>query len=298
MQLVRRRFVAGAVAAGSLAAVRRPAGAVVVLDETWRAEGGGPGHEARGFRAHVALAHQPQFRAVMSLSGDDGESWGIASSTWLGNVRGEARLLTAAHVFESDETADDYVYRTPGGKVLQGKDLVVHPLYNGNIDDRGGFDFAIVTLDSPVDDAGPPPLLYSGNREIGRRIVMVGFGSRGIGSVGEKAVYSTGSDKAAAENTVDEVMKSVGGRTAKGEDAGNWLAATLHRLSEGGSRLDGILGSGDSGGSAWLSDGNGWAICGVNSSGGEKYGERAYFARVSGVAQWIARHVPGVRFAA
>jgi hypothetical protein len=298
MQLGRRRLVAGAVAAGSLAVARRPAGAVVILDETWRAEGGGPGREALGFRAHVALANQPQFRSLMALSNDDGQSWGVASSTWIGNVDGRGRLLTAAHVFEPGETADDYVYRTPGGKVLRGEDMVIHPLYNGSIDDRGGYDFAIVTLDAPVYDAGPPPLLYSGNREIAKRLVMVGFGNRGIGSVGEHAVYSTGSDKAAAENTVDEVMKAVGGKLSKGEDAGNWLAVTLHRLSEGASRLDGILGAGDSGGSAWLSVGNGWAICGVNSSGGEKYEERAYFARVTGVAEWIARLVPGVRFAA
>jgi len=302
MQLGRRRLVAGAFSAGSLAAgslvTARKAGAVVVQDETWRAEGGGPGREAMGFRAHVALAHQPQFRGLMALSSDEGESWGVASSTWLGNVQGHGLLLTAAHVFESDESAEDYVYRTPSGRIRQGTDLVIHPKWSGSTDDTGGFDFAIVTLDAPVDDAGPPPLLYSANREMGRRIVMIGFGNRGIGSVGENAMYSTGSDKAAAENTVDEVMSAVGGKLSKGEEAGNWIAVTLHRTSDGGSRMDGILGSGDSGGSAWLMAGTGWAICGVNSSGGEKYEERAYFARVSGVAEWIAKVVPGVRFAA
>src|SRR5262249_11471161 len=222
----RRRFVAGAVAAGALAVARQPAGAVVVLDETWRAEGGGPGHESRGFGAHIALAHQPQFKAVMALSSDDGESWGVASSTWIDNVGGEARLLCAGHVFEDGMAADDYVYRTPGGRVLQGKDVVVHPLYNGNVDDRGGYDIADVSLDAAIDDAGPPPLLYAGHGEISRRIVMVGFGSRGLGSVGERAIYSTGSDKAAAENTVDEVMRAVGGRLSNGEDAGNWLGVT------------------------------------------------------------------------
>jgi hypothetical protein len=44
------------------------------------------------------------------------------------------------------------VYRTLGGKVLQGKDV---------IDDRGGYDLAIVTLDARVDDAEPAPLLHS-----------------------------------------------------------------------------------------------------------------------------------------
>ena len=42
---------------------------------------------------------------------------------------------------------------------------------------------------------------------------------------------------------------------------------------------------------------SGWAICSVNSSGGEKYDHRSYFARVSGVAEWIAKVAPGVRFA-
>ena len=63
MNLGRRRFVADALAAGSLAGGSliglRPAGAVIVQDDTWRAEGGGRGREAIGFRAHVALANQP-----------------------------------------------------------------------------------------------------------------------------------------------------------------------------------------------------------------------------------------------
>ena len=132
---------------------------------------------------------------------------------------------------------------------------------------------------------------------MGNRIVMIGFGMRGIGSVGQHAMYSTGSGKAAAENTVDEVVNAVGFRLSKGEDAGNWFGVTFRPMSKGGSWMDGILGSGDSGGSAWLSVDSGWAICSVNSSGGEKYDHRSYFARVSGVAEWIAKVAPGVRFA-
>jgi hypothetical protein len=304
MNLVRRRFVAGTLAAGSLAAgsliARRPAGAVIVQDDTWRAEGGGPGREPMGFRAHVALANQPQFRALMAVADYQGQSWGYVSSTWIGNVQGRGRLLTSAHAFEADDTADVCVYRTPTGKVRRGTGLVIHPLWDSSdSDDRTGYDFAIVTLDAPVEDAGAPPLLYSGKHELGKRIVMIGFGRRGIGSVGQHEMYSTGSDKAAAENTVDEVVNAVGGRLSKGEDAGNWFGVTFHPMGKGGSRMDGILGSGDSGGSAWLSVGSGWAICGVNSSGGgAKYDDQSYFARVSGVAEWLAEVVPGVRFAA
>jgi hypothetical protein len=71
------------------------------------------------------------------------------------------------------------------------------PLYTWSNAERTGYDFAIVRLDGPIDDAGPPPALYGGNREDGARIVMVGWGSRGIGSVGQKPKYYTLPGKAA-----------------------------------------------------------------------------------------------------
>ena len=78
MRLSRRRALGGLVAAP---AIVRPAGAVIILDSTWEAEGGGPDKESAGFRAHVALASQPQFAGVIALSDDDGETWGAASGT-------------------------------------------------------------------------------------------------------------------------------------------------------------------------------------------------------------------------
>ena len=201
MTMTRRGFAAGALAAGTLAAAPRAADAVIILDGTWRAEG--------GFRAHLALADQPQFASVIALSSDDGQVWGSGSATWLGNRRGRARILTAAHVFNRDGAADDYVYRAPDGEVMQGTDIVFHPLYNWSNAERTGYDFAVVWLDGPIDDAGPPPALYSGNRENGARIVMVGWGSRGIGSVGQKPNYYTTPGKAAATNKIDEVMDAV-----------------------------------------------------------------------------------------
>ncbi len=289
MSFTRRRFAASALAVGSLTAAARPAGAVIVLDGTWRAEG--------GFRAHLALADQPQFASVIALSSDDGQVWGSGSGSWIGNVRGHARILTAAHVFNRDGAADDYVYRAPDGTAMQGTDIVFHPFYNWNNAERTGYDFAIVQLDGPIDDAGPPPALYGGNREEGQRIVMVGWGSRGIGSAGEKPQYYVEPGKAAATNKVDEVMDVVRPVPSSG-DAGNWLGVTLRRESEGAERLDGILGSGDSGGSAWIrTQAGGWAICGVNANGnGDTYGSQCWFARVSGMRDWLSATVPGLRF--
>jgi hypothetical protein len=288
MNLYRRRLLAGCLAGGTVAASATSARAVIILDSTWRAEG--------GFRAHVALANQPQFASVIALSADEGEVWGAASGTWLGNVGGRARILTAAHVFNRDGAADDYVYRAPDGEVIQGTDIVFHPLYNWSNAERTGYDFAVVRLEGPLEDAGQPPQLYGGTGEAGQRIVMVGWGSRGIGSVGQRPDYHSIPGKAAAENRIDEVMAALRPPPKSG-DAGNWLGVTLRRENEGAERMDGILGSGDSGGSAWVRTGAGWAIAGVNANGnGDTYGSQCWFARVSGVRDWLSATVPGLRF--
>jgi len=298
MTFSRRRLLAAGLAGASSATVLRPAGAVIVLDSTWRAEGGKPGHEADGFGAHIALAHQPQFKGVIAMSDDGGEIWGNATGTWMGNIDGHARILTAAHVFNKGGPADYYVYRAPSGAVLHGRRVTYHPLYNWNNGERTGYDFAVVELNRPITDAGTVPALYGGTREMGQQVVMVGYGSRGIGSVGQQPIYYEGSDRAAATNTVDEVMNAVHPvPRGKDEDAGNWLRVTLRRENQGAGRLDGILGSGDSGGSTWLNTSAGWAICGINSNGsGDTYGSPSYFARISGVRDWLIETIPGLHF--
>ena len=305
--LYRRRLLSGALVPAAIGLALRPAGAVVVLDSTWRAEGGRAGRESEGFGAHEALARQPQFASVMSLSEDDGESWDTASGTWIGNMAGpggslQGVALTSGHNFEPGEGADNYLYRTLAGTVRRGVRLDIHPLYNRSNNERSGYDAAIVRLDRAVTDAGPAPALYGGRNEKGRPIVMVGYGMRGIGSVGENADYNDGGTPAAATNVVDEAMDAVV-PPPKGDDGGNWLQVTLRREGEGAGRLDGLLGSGDSGGSAWMQVGlrterSGWAIVGINANGtgNATYGEHSEFARVSGLRDWILRLAPGARF--
>ncbi len=177
--LRRRQVLSTALVPAAFSLAHRPAGAVVVLDSTWRAEGGRPGRESEGFGAHEALARQPQFASVMALSEDEGESWDTASGTWIGNMAGpngalQGVVLTSGHNFEPGEGADNFLYRTLGGTVRQGVRLDIHPLYNRNNKERSGYDAAIVRLDGAVTDAGPAPVLYGGRDEMGRQIVMVG----------------------------------------------------------------------------------------------------------------------------
>lgn len=299
-----RRAVTAVVA---LALVTSPASAVVILDSTWKAEGGAVGRESAGFRAHLKLAAEPQFRAVLALATPDGE-WGEASGTWIGNVDGHGWILTAAHIFELPGSPDDYVVRGPKGEILKADRLVLHPKWNGDTETRTGYDLALLRLKKPIEGLGEPPVLHAGAGEAGRLVTFVGYGNRGIGSQGERAKFYEGSDKAAARGVVDEVVEPAD-RRKKG-DLGNWMGVFLPKEDGsienpyGGSdkpadRLVGLLGSGDSGGSAWLEVGGRWRIVGINSNGSGKarYGDSSWFARVSPHRDWIAGHVPTARFA-
>jgi hypothetical protein len=287
-------------------AIPQAAPAVVILDSVWREEGGGRGHETAGFGAHIHLAQEPQFRAVLSLSLDGGTSWGDGSGTWIGNDASHAYILTSAHNFDDSELSEAR-FRTDDGTILRGERLWIHPDYDAG-DDWSGRDAAIVRLSRPITNLGPPPVLYSGNAEQGRVITFVGYGTRGIASVGEDESYNVGLDKAAAQGRVDEVEPLR--RPTDDQDAGNSLAVFLPREDGridnplGGprrpvSRLAGLLGGGDSGGSAWMQDGDGWVIVGINTAGDGKagYGDFSWFVRTTGIRPWIQSVFPSVAFA-
>lgn len=301
--------VAGGLAGSGLWAGQIPsAGAVVILDSQWKKDGGRKGREAAGFTSALKLAAQPQFRAVLALS-TDGESWGEASGTWIGNAGGRAYILTAAHIYDLPVEKDAYVVRGPDGRVLKAERLWVHPGWNGDVNDRCGYDLVILRLEDEISGLGEPPVLYGGKNEMGRLITFVGYGSRGIGSVGEDDAYYQGSDKAAAQGLVEEAEPVVLPMPETG-DAGNFLGVWLPR-EDGGvespydssslmppTPLAGLLGSGDSGGSAWMEDGGRWVLVGVNSngSGNAQYGDQSWFTRVALHRKWIQGIFPQARF--
>lgn len=295
-----------ALAAG-LAAFAPPADAVIILDSTWREEGGRRGREADGFGAHIALANRPPFDGVIAFS-SDGDTWGDCSGTWIGNDGGVAYVLTSAHCFaDAGSKASMYIYRSRDGSIYEGLEVIFHPSWPGGSVGSTGADAAIVVLDGEIVDAGPAPLLYGGTQEKGRTVTFVGYGSRGIGSRGEQDVFYEWLDvyeqKAAAEGVIDVVV-------GPDADPGNYFVVFLPKEDGsipnpyGGSnrpvsRLAGLLGSGDSGGSAWIQlQGGRWAIAGINSNGtgNAGYGESAWFGRVSADRDWILSVYPGARF--
>ncbi len=304
----RWRLALSIAACAVLAGLALPAQGVTILDSTWREEGGTKGSPWKGFAAHLALAAQPQFDGLVSLS-EDGEEWGLASGTWLGNDANHAYILTAAHVFELPAGPGDYVVRSPGGSVFRADRVWVHPEWDEDIETRSGYDLAIIRLTKPMTDAGQPPILYTGRGEAGKVITFVGFGSRGIGSRGERERFLRGTDKAAAQGLVEDWADLIS-PPPRGEDAGNYLGIFLPRedgslenplgsTSRPATRMVGLLGSGDSGGSAWMKVGETWMLVGVNSSGTEDggYGETSWFARVAPHRRWISSIFSGARFA-
>jgi hypothetical protein len=140
--------------------------------------------------------------------------------------------------------------------------------------------------------------LYGGASELGEVAVITGYGARGTGSVGEADKFYADQIPAAARNVIDEV---------DGEHGPNLLVVDFD--SEDGDAnilpgdafpidpLEGILGSGDSGGATWIDVRGGWAIAGVNVWGDDAvYGSLSGMARVSTQRAWIREIFPKARF--
>lgn len=273
-----------------------PAHAVVILDSAWQA-GGGSDDPADGFAAHVALAMEPQFAAIFGLH--DGTSYG-GSATWIGNDGDHGYLLTAAHNFDDPSDASVWTYWSRDGSAYEGIAVHIHPGYDPADDATSGYDMAIVTLDSPVTNAGPQPRLYAGRDELGRVVTTTGYGSRGTGSSGEADDYYDfeGETPAAARNVVDEVDGGNGANTLIVDFDSEEADASVTGDAEPVDDMEGILGSGDSGGASWMETRQGWVIVATNTWGDDSvYGSISGLSRVSTQLDWIASIFPGIRTA-
>lgn len=276
-----------------------PSQAVIILDSTYK---------KYGFKKAEALALEPQFRALMFL---DGGKAGSGSGVWIGNYHGHGYVLTAAHMFSSNYPVTGYYYYTRDSyDYYEGEAKYIHPLRGKGIGNRTGYDFAIVKLTKEVTDAGPQPALYGGTSEEGRTLVFMGFGRWGEGTGGQNRSIDTKYRPAAAEGLIELVVDAVE-PVPKNNDAGSYFGIWLPKedgsvpnplrddgITKPQSPLSGLLGSGDSGGPAWIETNHGWAIAGINSNGNgnASYGDKSWFARVSHVRPWIKKIVPTARF--
>lgn len=271
--------------------------AVIILDSTYKKS---------GFKKAEALAWSAQFSSLIFLQSNAMDG----SGSWIGNYNGHGYILTAGHMFPSGAKAADYTYETLDGTDYHGEAVFLHPLWNANANDRTGYDFAIVRLKEEVTTGGTQPALYKGTEEQGKVLTMIGYGWRGTGTKGQDTSIDTGDQPAAAQGLIESVVHAQV-PTPKTGDAGNYLGTWLpkedgsipnpltnHGITMPISPLVGILGSGDSGGPAWIYIKNGWAIAGINSdgNGNAAYGDISWFPRISAVQDWIRQVVPNARF--
>jgi hypothetical protein len=285
-----------------------PAHAIVVSEESWRAEGGDEQAWTAGFAAHEALAASPQFSAMVSIAQDE-RDWGVASGIWLGNADGRGYVLTAGHVVTDGTQAKRLRVRSSGGTVRNGVSYIVNPLWDTALETRGGFDLAIIMLDGPIDDGGPQPALNAARRERGKRAVAVGSGVRGVAPFGYGARFGPrpAYKMTAAENVIDYVSSP--GFLPAQADSGNRIEIDFDEPAGAGknrygdatpvSALEGVLAPGDSGGALWAEYEEGWRIVGVNSSTDPRvdYNVVSSFARVATQTAWIRSVFPGARVA-
>ncbi|MFY7697933.1 MAG: trypsin-like serine protease [Legionella sp.] len=271
--------------------------AVIILDTTF---------DNSGFKEAEQLAFSPPFKPLMFLKGDKVDSYG--SGTWIGNYQGHGYVLTAAHLFPKGISAEDYSYELRDGGKYTADKLILHPLWNENLGQRTGYDFAIVRLTQEVSGAGQPPILYDGHQEKNKLLTFVGYGYRGKGTGGQDENIDTKNRPAAGQGIIEFVKKA---DEDDQDDAGNYLGVWLPKedgsienpfdsngITKPKTSLTALLGSGDSGGSAWCQIGNTWVLVGINSNGtgNAAYGDSSWFARVSHVESWIKTIVPNARF--
>ena len=167
-----------------------------------------------------------------------------------------------------------------GGKKATVKRLYVHPGHTPGV----SHDIALMELASPITDI-KPARIYKDDDETGEILTFIGAGGTGTGIEGQTIDnYENAGVLRKAQNTVDRAN-------------GPLLEFVFHR-GENALPLEGIGGGGDSGGPAFIQQGDDYLVFGVSSRGEfgstiGKYGNREYYSRLSYFKNWIDDVIAG-----
>ena len=142
-------------------------------------------------------------------------------------------------------------------------------------------DIALIKLATPVSGIEPAPL-YRGDGELGQDVMLYGKGATGNGLSGQ----AEGPNRTVLRQA-ENVISAVEGR---------WLAYNFDS-GDAARPLEGMLGSGDSGGPVLLQHNHQWELAGLaswRSAQGKLsdfrsglYGQRSYQVRISHYVEWI-----------
>ncbi|HYQ21901.1 S1 family peptidase [Stenotrophomonas sp.] len=255
----------------------------------------------------LALATLPFAAGAIVIRSDvDDSAYRIPASTVpaLADMPGEGHgvliaphwVVTAAHAAPmAGMDADVQI----NGRPYRVERVVVHPGYrrlpdalgqaalaSGNPGPIHAFlaasdDIALIRLVTPVSDVAPVRL-YRGQAEAGMIATLVGKGATGTGSTG-----------LAPGASHRDVLRRAENRVTGGNDRYLW-----YRFDgpERGLPLEGVIGSGDSGGPLLIGDPDGWQLIGLGSwitavpehaLDAGYYGQVVHNVRISRYAGWI-----------
>jgi hypothetical protein len=210
---------------------------------------------------------------------------------------GRDRVVSAAHVFDSSALDGAVGVRMNFGKGIYrtidfGTAGVVNinPGYNTTTLRN---DVSVAFLSKPF--SLTPAKIYTGSRiSLGTKITFVGYGNTGTGLTGSGAYSIT---KRAGENALGQYV--MGGASYEVDFDRSGTAKYNSLGSSIPLKLEGLLGPGDSGGSAWVYRNKQWQIVGINSYGldwypngngdgiEDNYGDRSGFAYLPRYSNWI-----------
>ncbi|QYJ76960.1 trypsin-like serine protease [Shewanella sp. FJAT-52076] len=181
-------------------------------------------------------------------------------------------VLTAAHAV---------FCMNPGQKIKIGDEIVSvanrysHPDYQLG----GEHDIALIKLDSEIKGIEPAEL-YDGNTEKGAVTWFIGVGGTGTGLKGQTVSYKENNGKL---------------RKAQNKIIGTTDTDLVFKFEKGskGESLEGVSGNGDSGGPAYIRDGDKYVLLGISSRVDSwfydvgEYGVTELYTRVTSYRDWI-----------
>jgi len=222
-------------------------------------------------------------------------------------------VLTAAHLLEGRTGVASVSFETlSGSQSITGASFIIHPAYDGQVNN----DLAIVWLSTPAPLKANRYDLYRQSDEIGQVFTLAGYGMTGDGYTG--AIYENYAfARLAASNSFDtegSILKSWLGLAMgwdpmpetqliadfdNGKAANDALGRLTHTYDLGNGLDEGFLGSGDSGGPAFLNGKvagvasytasltYGYVDPDVDARSNSSFGEIAAWQRISAYQQWI-----------
>lgn len=271
-------------------------------------------------KLYMELAESPQFQSVGKVY----DGFDLVGSCVLID---ENIVLSAAHIFEQTEIIKDTVKLDDGRIIVVSKpgkkwirhiknfkvefngiihtlnELIIHPSYlNGSSLEK--VDLAIIVLEDPSTKI-QPARLYDGNKELGSRVICVGYGAfshalddnsdtSGLKIAGENIIDSVGGFKVKSRDTFKDAFLYADFDNPDDNNCCNKMGDSTPLA------LEYSFTGGDSGGGLFMKDNNDWKLIGINSitvydqelhKDFGDYGNINQWVRVAANLEWIEKMI-------